>query len=799
MKRRILACTAAILASAGISLTLGSFGSVSAAQEFRDPNAGLAREVFGALSALIPMQSTEAVHMGLVWKRGSNRPKILYHSRFPEYRGTDVADPELTDFAISLGALTTPGLQFNASLRDVLHGFDPFLGLGMDRAADDSFQRLTYGGYLMRQGLSQSVPTRIVSNRAMERQLLFDPFHPDAFANLTTSPKFHTALLDESDFERNRAAFAENGHSRGMFYNTYCNARVTLADGRVYVFGGHDMQSQNGLYKVNIFDPETEDWVKRTQSCTRSNWESDRFGRDLFSSNPDAQFFENCDPRVQQNTQPSDPSDQKYARWYPSAAPLPNGWVLVIGGTDQDGTVPPDPLRVEKGRNNERQTDTDFSASRVTIVVPEVYDPVTDRNIALENARMAFPLYPQMEVVQTGPGVEDWKVCTFNGRQDYGDIAAELPPAGAAYRNASGQRTLGGAAFFSFRTSADEGVENGTTWCLDVIGAMKDPNRNVPAKNHWTLVDATKETRSYCCPTASLIEIDSGGKTVSHKWFMIAGQSPTGAATDTIEVIDFAEESPTWKPAGKLPYALSTRKAVVLPDGKVLLGHGLNRALASAGDPVLDFERREGLRFHMFDPNTFAVTALVKTTVSRGLHGTATLLPDGSVLFAGENREALIQPNDPSFPLMSSYAGLLPAGDPDQGVPVGQILHPPYLFQRGGGQSARPVIARAPREVTYGRPFEMRVAGPASDIMSVALLRSDHNTHSLTAGDRYVKLAFAAATPAAGDLRVTPPAVPAQAVPGVYMLFVVDKNGVPSVGTQVRIRPATGGSVTPFQ
>ena len=78
--------------------------------------------------------------------------------------------------------------------------------------------------------------------------------------------------------------------------------------------------------------------------------------------------------------------------------------VLVLGGFDQDNTVAPDPDRVAKGTQNQTQNDTAFTASRVNIVVPEVYDPKTDRNIALENARMAFPLYPQMEVVQTGPG-----------------------------------------------------------------------------------------------------------------------------------------------------------------------------------------------------------------------------------------------------------------------------------------------------------------------------------------------------------------------------------------------------------
>src|SRR5688572_3977470 len=176
----------------------------TAQSTFPGPNIGCPHSICGEVSPLIPMQSTEAVHMGLVWKRNSPTPKILFHARFPEYTANDVADPALIDLAISRGAFSTPGLQFNSSLRDVLHGFDPFLGLGIDRTADDSFQRLTYGGYLLRQGLSQSVPTRIVANRTMERQLLFDIAHADAFKN---GGKFHTTLLDEADFALNRQAF----------------------------------------------------------------------------------------------------------------------------------------------------------------------------------------------------------------------------------------------------------------------------------------------------------------------------------------------------------------------------------------------------------------------------------------------------------------------------------------------------------------------------------------------------------------------------------------------------------------
>jgi len=788
----------ALVASTSLWMTLSSGVS---AQSRQDPNADCPPAECGKVSPLIPMQSTEAVHMGLVWRKNSQKPKILFHARFPEYTPNDVSDPALTDLAIASGAFTVAGNHFNTSLRDVLHGFDPFLGLGTDRSADDSFQRLTYGGYLMRQGLSQSVPTRIVANRTMERQLLFDINHEDAFKN---EGKFHTALLDENDFAMNRAAFAENGYSRGLFYNTYCNARVTLSDGRVYVFGGHDMQSNNGLYKVNIFDPETEEWVPRSQPCTRANWARDPFGIELFANDPLAPHYDNCDPRDQQSTQPSDPSDQKYARWYPSAIPLPNDWVLVVGGFDQDGSVAPDPDRVEKGKQNVSQTDTAFTATRVNIVVPEVYDPKSDRNIALENARMAFPLYPQLEVVQAGPGRDDWKVCTLNGEIDYGP---ELIPGGARFG------VGGGTPRFT----------KGTMWCLDVLGAMEDPNRDIPAKNHWTLVDTASEVRPYCCPTASLVEIDSRGRTVSHKWFQISGQDATGAQTGTVEVVDFAERHPQYRFVGSILQPLSTTKAVLLPDGKVLIGQGVNRTPGCTVDGrPCTYEEKEGLHFQMFDPDTGAISKLARTTVSRGLHGTATLLPDGTAFFAGENREALVRPDDPSFPMESSYASELPRGDPDLGVPVGQIFSPPYLFDLDGSAAQRPGIRKAPRRIKYGSHFKIRVDGNARDIASVVLLRSDHNTHSLTTGDRYVKLAFrineddeddeddeAEEEQEAEDgrgrdddsdkLRVTAPRLPAQAVPGIYMLFVVDSHGVPSAGRRVDIKPETRGRTVAFR
>jgi hypothetical protein len=654
----------------------------------------------------------------------------------------------VVDSLIANGALTNGARDFDRALRDVRH---PSFRDGTDPHAD-SFQRLTYGGFLLRQGLSQSVPTRIMANRTMERQLLWDISTPGAFTNAN---KFHTAMLDEQDFALNRASFKEVGFSAGNFYNTYCNARVTLADGRVYVFGGHDMQSQNGLYKANIFDPETETWIQRAKPCTVDNWRRDPFGRALFLRDPNARNYEGCDQRNLQSTQPSDPSDGKYARWYPSAFPLPDGTVLIIAGTDQDASVGPDPLAADKGRADQSQSDTAFTATRVTQAVPEIYDPRTDRHTALENARMTFPLYPQAEVVQTGPGDKDWVVCTHSGVR----VQNEVRP--------------GGDRFF--------GPFDKKTWCLDVQAALRDPNRNVPAENHYTFVSEASRDRHYCCPTASLVETNEAGQTVSHKWFMFSGRDrETGAQTDTIEVIEFTDAKPQWRTVGQLLHPSTTSKAVLLPDGKILIGNG------TANFAGATFEQRAGLRYQLFDPKTSLTRALVKTTVQRGLHGTATLLPDGTALFAGENREALIRNDDPNFPMTASNGTLYPRADPDLGVPNGQIVRPPYLFNRDGSPATRPQILLAPGEIEYKDHFDIRVAGRSDQIGSIAILRSDHNTHSFTGGDRYIKLAFQRlGDPSTGGLRIFTPRFPAQAVPGIYMLFVVDKNGVPSVAKRV--------------
>jgi hypothetical protein len=71
------------------------------------------------------------------------------------------------------------------------------------------------------------------------------------------------------------------------------------------------------------------------------------------------------------------------------------------------------------------------------------------------------------------------------------------------------------------------------------------------------------------------------------------------------------------------------------------------------------------------------------------------------------------------------------------------------------------------------------------DIAQVALLRLGPTTHNWAWGNEYVRLSFK--TKKAGRRQVTGPKVPAGAIPGVYMLFVIDADGVPSLARRVHV------------
>lgn len=241
---------------------------------------------------------------------------------------------------------------------------------------------------------------------------------------------------------------------------------------------------------------------------------------------------------------------------------------------------------------------------------------------------------------------------------------------------------------------------------------------------------------------------------------LVAGGGPS---TNTALVIDTNGASPQVSATSPMAYGRRQYNLTLLADGSVLAtgGNSTGASLIDMNGGVYNAER--------WDPATGQWTTLAAQLVTRQYHSTALLLPDGRVL--------------------SSGGGI--CGTCDQ---VGylaknaEIFTPPYLFKKdGSGQLApRPQISGAPTAVSHGASFEITTPDAAS-IRKVGLVRLGSQTHSVEMEQRYLPLSF---TVGNGTLTASVPANMNTAVPGVYMLFIVDSAGVPSVARMVQVDSA---------
>ena len=101
----------------------------------------------------------------------------------------------------------------------------------------------------------------------------------------------------------------------------------------------------------------------------------------------------------------------------------------------------------------------------------------------------------------------------------------------------------------------------------------------------------------------------------------------------------------------------------------------------------------------------------------------------------------------------------------------------------------------APSSVPYAGSFAV-TSPQATTVRKVALIRVSAVTHSVDMEQRYVPLAFN--QDGSGGLTVTGPRNANIAPPGMYMLTVVDGNGVPSVAKMVDVGSSAAAPTSPL-
>ncbi|HVJ89626.1 MAG TPA: galactose oxidase-like domain-containing protein [Labilithrix sp.] len=629
----------------------------------------------GKNSGVVPFHK-DAVHASLLWKERAKCPQMLIWMRPSEYKPSDYLNPTVTE--------------------GVFPGFWPPYTLHVQ-------------GNFAQSNLDRSGWSRYAPDLERENTQLIDVCGLQKVVDTGVFKKTNIADLDNDDLSLTEPYFRDAGYSRGLGQNLFCAGHTVGIDGQIMVLGGHDKGGNNGLRKISVFDPEKRKWDKRPIPCVKTDFEKDPTGE---------KPAEHCDPLNEANTDPKADGDMTYQRWYPTGVTLPDGRVLILSGTDQDTSQGPgQPTNITKVRQK----------------VPEVYNPWKDKTIALDNAQKLLPMYVRSFVTQTGPGWNDWKVCTTAEAEPPFPGLPPFPPSVPPVQDIG---------------EYDPFYYNGNTYCLDVLGALADPNRTKPGENHWKFVAKANASHDSGAGVR-MVTINPDG-TWSQKVFLFGGDGGGDLGnTSTAEMIDFSDPAPTWKKIDDLTMAVQQNNAVVLPDGNILVVGGRGGGV-------------DNLQYQMYNSENGKRTDVITSPVPRHDHSTLLVVPNGGVWVMGGNR-----------------TDLLPEAQTDQSVPVMEFYQPPYFFK-----GERPKIKRAPHKIHYGDNFKIKV-DESCDIASVALLRTGPVTHNWSWGNQYVKLPVIHKKN--GKLLVKAPPLPGLAVGGDYMLFVVDKEGIPSKGKHVRL------------
>ncbi|HEX9985433.1 MAG TPA: galactose oxidase-like domain-containing protein [Thermoanaerobaculia bacterium] len=232
---------------------------------------------------------------------------------------------------------------------------------------------------------------------------------------------------------------------------------------------------------------------------------------------------------------------------------------------------------------------------------------------------------------------------------------------------------------------------------------------------------------------------------------MILGGGPDKSIiTNKTETINLALAQPKWTEGPPMLAPRMDLNATILPNGQVLV---------SGGSSIGEQDDKAVLQSEIYDPVAKTLTPAASMEYPRLYHSNTLLLPDGTVLAAGSN---------PVFPEFEPHM---------------EVYSPAYLFNSDGSPATRPVITSV-TGLAYGISFPITTPDAAS-IASVVLIRPGAPTHAFDMEQRMVGLEF---TVDGGVLNAAAPKNGKLAPPGYYLLFIVNKAGVPSVARFVLLK-----------
>lgn len=211
--------------------------------------------------------------------------------------------------------------------------------------------------------------------------------------------------------------------------------------------------------------------------------------------------------------------------------------------------------------------------------------------------------------------------------------------------------------------------------------------------------------------------------------------------------------------------------SVVLPDGTVFIAGG-----EIYGSPFNEAERDIQLTPEIYYPEYDLFVPLKKNNIVRVYHSLSILLPDATVLNGG-----------------GGLCGNCTVNHYDA-----QIFTPPYLLKPNGDRAVRPstpLVADSDYRVEVGKTLEFTTD---AGITNASLIRLGTVSHTVNTDQRRIPLTIIPASSAKSGLVSYEAKIPSDAgvaLPGYYMLFVMNSAGVPSEAATIKVElPTTPSS-----
>lgn len=432
-------------------------------------------------------------------------------------------------------------------------------------------------------------------------------------------------------------------------------------------------------------------------------------------------------------------------RWYPTAETLPNGDILVVGGSNMGGLV------MNEASINvptyELIKQTDASPPPVTLPILEFTEAENNQ------PNKSYNLYPiRKPTIAPQPS------------------ATPLTPPSPSVHQLPNPR----AASEVFTIAGNRAV----IWDYSLDKLVKELP-NTPLEPRCFPSSATSVLLPLRAPAFEPTVLLCGGS---------SADIPAPQALNDCYTIAPHAETPTWEASDALPNGPQTMTdGILLPDGTVLLINGAHRGSGGgfmADDPVLtpliyDPRAALGSRF----------TRMPGSAIPRLYHSVATLLPSGEVLVAGSNpmvgytATGEVARDWPAFGNNGHYPAFLQqqqrGGSRFPTEYRVEVFSPPYM-----DAERRPAFLKAPEELLYGRTFAVK-ADLEGGVVEIVLVHPGFHTHAVAMGQRMVVMESWMGK-AAGQRVVRAPPGPSTAQPGVYLMFVV-VDGIPSEGKWVKL------------